>query len=144
MEGVSLAIVLAACAVAVVFDVRERRIPNALTGGAAAALLAAGAVRDRERLVAGALAAAFLGLPALLRPEGMGLGDAKLAGVLGLGLGPLVAVALLAALAAGTAYGAAFAVARGVGAARVATVPFAPFLALGALVALVWASRGPP
>ena len=140
----TFAIVLAVCALAVVFDLRERRIPNALTGGAAVALLASGAARDSERLIAGALAAAFLGLPALLRPEGMGLGDAKLAGVLGLALGSPVVIALLAALAAGTAYGAGLALARGMAAARVATVPFAPFLALGALVAVVWASRGPP
>jgi leader peptidase (prepilin peptidase)/N-methyltransferase len=74
----------------------------------------------------------------------MGLGDAKLAGVLGLGLGPPVAVALLGALAAGALYGAGLAAVRGVAAARVATVPFAPFLGLGAGVAAIWASRGPP
>jgi leader peptidase (prepilin peptidase)/N-methyltransferase len=139
-----IAIVLAACAAAAAVDVRERRVPNALTAGAALALLAAGAARDPGRLAAGAIAAGFLGVPALLRPAGMGLGDAKLAGVLGLGLGPAVALALLVALAAGTLYGAGLAVRRGVAAAREATVPFAPFLALGATVAAVWASRGPP
>jgi leader peptidase (prepilin peptidase)/N-methyltransferase len=141
---VTIAIVLAACAAAVVVDVRERRIPDRLTAAAALALLACGAGREPARLCAGALAAAFLGVPALLRPDGMGLGDAKLAGVLGLGLGPPVALALLVALAGGTAYGAGLAARRGVAAARVATVPFAPFLALGATVAAVWASRGPP
>ena len=140
----SSVILLIACGLAVVVDVRERRIPDALTAPAAVALLAAGAARDPARLAAGALAAAFLGLPALLRPDGMGLGDAKLAGVLGLGLGPPVALALLVALGAGAGYGAILAVRRGLAAARVATVPFAPFLAAGAGVAAVWASRGPP
>jgi leader peptidase (prepilin peptidase)/N-methyltransferase len=140
----TIAILLAVCVVAVVVDLRERRIPNALTAGAALALLAAGAARDPARLAAGVGAAAFLGVPALLWPGGMGLGDAKLAGVLGLGLGPPVAVALLGALAAGALYGAGLAAVRGVAAARVATVPFAPFLGLGAGVAAIWASRGPP
>jgi leader peptidase (prepilin peptidase)/N-methyltransferase len=137
-------IALIICAAAVVCDLRERRIPDVLTGCGAMAALACGAVEDPARLAAGAGAMAFLGIPALLRPEGMGLGDAKLAGVLGLCLGPPVALALLGALAAGTLYGAGLAAVRGVAAARVATVPFAPFLALGALGAAVWASSGAP
>ena len=140
----TIAILLPTCLLAVVFDLRERRIPNALTGGAALALLGAGAAGDSRRLAAAALAALFLGVPALLRPDGMGMGDAKLAGVLGLGLGPPVAVALLGALAAGTLYGAGLAVTRGVAAARTATVPFAPFLVLGAGIAVIWAWQGPP
>jgi leader peptidase (prepilin peptidase)/N-methyltransferase len=141
---VTSAILLLTCLLAMGFDVRERRIPNGLTGGAAVALLAVGAAGEPERLAAGALAALFLGVPALLRPDGMGLGDAKLAGVLGLGLGPPVAMALMGALAAGTLYGAGLALTRGVTAARVATVPFAPFLVLGAAVAAIWAWQGPP
>jgi prepilin signal peptidase PulO-like enzyme (type II secretory pathway) len=52
-----------------------------------------------------------------------------------------VVLALLAALAAGTLYGLGVAVARGLRAARTATVPFAPFLALGALAVV---ARAPP
>ena len=117
------AILFAALALAVVYDLRERRIPNAVTGPAALLALAAGGA-DPVRLAAGTGAFAFLGLAALLRPGGMGMGDAKLAGVVGLALGPAVAVAILVACAAGTAYGLA---------ARAATLPFAPFLAVGAL-----------
>src|SRR4051794_29375101 len=132
-----MAIILAATlAAAVVYDLRERRIPNAVTAPAAVAALCAGAAQDPARLGAGAGAAAFLGTAALVRPDGMGWGDVKLAGVLGLVLGPPVAVALLIAFAAGTLYGMTLVVRRGLVRARRATVPFAPFLALGAL--LVW------
>jgi leader peptidase (prepilin peptidase) / N-methyltransferase len=137
---VTAAIMLLTCLAAVATDLRARRIPNALTGGAAVALVAIGPAH----VVAGVAAAVFLGVPALLRPDGMGMGDAKLAGVLGLGLGPSVAVALLVALAAGTLYGAGLAVGRGLAVARAATVPFAPFLAVGAAAAMIWATRGPP
>src|SRR3954468_2134760 len=128
-------ILLAALAAAVACDLRARVIPNAITAPAALGALAAGGHPG-----AGALAAAFLGAAALARPDGMGLGDAKLAGVMGLALGPPVAAALLIACAAGTAYGAALALRHGVAAARAATVPFAPFLAVGAL----WACLAPP
>jgi leader peptidase (prepilin peptidase) / N-methyltransferase len=129
-RDVLTALALATCAIATVTDVRHRRIPDALTLPAALAALAAGG-----HLAAGAAAAAFLGAAALARPDGMGLGDAKLAGVLGLSLGEAVATALLVALASATLYGVGVAAERGLGAARGATVPFAPFLALGALVA---------
>ena len=136
-----MAVILAATlAAAVVYDVRERRIPNLVTAPAAVAALFAGAAQDPARLAAGAGAAAFLGVAAVLRPDGMGWGDVKLAGVLGLVLGPAVAEALFIAFASGTVYGLALALRRGLVRARRATVPFAPFLALGA----VWVLLVPP
>src|SRR4051794_20290802 len=75
-------ILLAALAAAVACDLRARVIPNAITAPAAVGALAAGGHPG-----AGALAAAFLAAAALARPDGMGLGDAKLAGVMGLCLG---------------------------------------------------------
>src|SRR5689334_22196323 len=117
------AILIAALVPEVATDLRSRRIPNALTGPAALAAIAFGG-----HLAAGALAAALLGVAALGRPDGMGLGDAKLAGVMGLCLGAPVLTALLVACAATVAYGLA---------ARVRALPFAPFLALGAVAALV-------
>src|SRR3982750_1672515 len=95
---------------------------------AALALAVAAGGADPVLLAAGTGAFAFLGLAALLRPDGMGMGDAKLAGVMGLALGPPVALALLVALGAGTLYGAL---------AGARTMPFAPFLAMGAVGALV-------
>jgi prepilin signal peptidase PulO-like enzyme (type II secretory pathway) len=66
----------------------------------------------------------------------MGLGDVKLAAVLGLYLGQAVAAALLLALTGGALWGAAL-IARQGWAARRRTVPFAPFLASGTAVAHV-------
>jgi leader peptidase (prepilin peptidase) / N-methyltransferase len=88
-----------------------------------------------ERLVAGAGAAGFLLAAALIRPDGMGLGDVKLAGVLGLYLGVAVIWAMIVAFTAGSAIGLAL-IARHGWSARSRTIPFAPCLALGALAAL--------
>lgn len=135
------AILVVALVPAVACDLRARRIPNAVTGPAALAALLAGAVLDPagtpERLLAAAASGGFLLAAALARPDGMGMGDVKLAAVLGLCLGGAVVVAVLAALTAATAVGAAIMVRRGTCAARHATLPFAPFLALGALIALI-------
>lgn len=135
------AVLVAALAAATVVDLRERRIPNRLTGAAAAVAVVAGLALDPggqvERVVAGALAAGFLLVPALLQPSGMGMGDVKLAGVIGLCVGRWVLAALLVALIAGTLLGLALAVRRGAAAARSTHVPFGPFLALGGLAAVV-------
>jgi leader peptidase (prepilin peptidase)/N-methyltransferase len=129
----ALDVLLAAVLVAsVVTDLRARRIPDVLTVPAALTALALGG--DPW---AGLVAAGLLGAAALTSPEGMGLGDAKLAGVMGLCLGPAVVSALLAACALATLYGLVLAVRHGLAAARVATVPLAPFLAAGTGVALV-------
>jgi leader peptidase (prepilin peptidase)/N-methyltransferase len=87
------------------------------------------------RLAAGAGAAGFLLAAAVICPDGMGLGDVKLAGVLGVYLGAAVIEAMLVAFAAGSAVGLVL-LARHGWAARSRTIPFAPCLALGALVAL--------
>jgi leader peptidase (prepilin peptidase)/N-methyltransferase len=88
-----------------------------------------------ERLAAGAAAAAFLLAAALIRPDGMGLGDVKLAGVLGVYLGAAVVEAMVVAFAAGSVAGMAL-IARHGWAARSRTIAFAPCLALGGLVAM--------
>lgn len=89
-----------------------------------------------ERLAAGAGAAGFLLAAALIRPDGMGLGDVKLVGVLGVYLGAAVIEAMLVAFAAGSLVGLAL-IARHGWAARSRSIPFAPFLGLGTLVVLV-------
>ena len=88
-----------------------------------------------ERLAAGAGAAGFLLAAALIRPDGMGLGDVKLAGVLGVYLGVDVIEAMIVAFAVGSVVGLAIFVRHGWG-ARSRTIAFAPCLALGALVAV--------
>jgi leader peptidase (prepilin peptidase)/N-methyltransferase len=76
-------------------------------------------------------------LAALVHPAGMGMGDVKLAGVMGLYLGRAVAPAILIALIAGTLVGLAIMARVGVSEGRKTGVPFGPFLALGGAVAAV-------
>jgi leader peptidase (prepilin peptidase)/N-methyltransferase len=66
----------------------------------------------------------------------MGMGDVKLAGVMGLFLGSAVAPAMLVALFAGVLFGALVVARKGARAARKTAVPFGPFLAFGSLVAV--------
>ena len=66
----------------------------------------------------------------------MGLGDVKLAAVMGLFLGRNVAAAILVALLAGSLVGLAL-IARQGRAARKQAIPFGPFLALGGVVGLL-------
>lgn len=87
------------------------------------------------RIAAGAGAAGFLLAAAVIRPDGMGLGDVKLAGVLGVYLGGAVIEAMVVAFAAGSAVGLGL-IARHGWAARSRTIAFAPCLALGGLVAM--------
>src|SRR3954453_6894756 len=121
-------------------DLDHRRIPNALTAPAALAAIAAIALLERswlpEALIAGAAAGGFFLLAAVLYPRGMGMGDVKLAGVLGLYLGRAVAPAIFIALIAGVLVGALVIARKGAAEGRKTAVPFGPFLALGGIVAL--------
>ena len=71
----------------------------------------------------------------------MGMGDAKLVFFLGLSLGALAAVAIICALAVGSCAGLLLILRDGSG-ARKSAIPFAPFLALGSLVAIGVAGAG--
>ena len=84
---------------------------------------------------AGLGAALFLFLAALAYPRGMGMGDVKLALLLGVGVGRTVPVALLAGMIAALVPSIVLLVRHGA-AARKLAIPFAPFLALGGVVAL--------
>src|SRR5262249_33476116 len=88
-------------------------------------------------LIAGAVAFAFFFLAALAYPAGMGMGDVKLAGVLGLYLGRDVAVAIAAALLLALAVGIGIMIRKGVAAGRKTALPFGPFLAVGAVIAIL-------
>jgi leader peptidase (prepilin peptidase) / N-methyltransferase len=122
-------------------DLEHRIIPNRLTGPAAIAAIVLGLVVDPggepARLASAAAAGGLFLVAALLKPGGMGMGDVKLAGVLGLFLGPAVAVALLVALVGGVVVGATIIARVGMVAGRKTAVPFGPFLALGGLVAVL-------
>ena len=131
-------------ALVTVTDLRSRLIPDLALAPAAAIALVVVAAGDpgglAERLAWSASAGGLLLAAALITPEGMGLGDVKLAAVLGLYLGRAVAPALLIALIAGALWGAALIAVRG-WEARTETIPFAPFLATGAAVAWVAADN---
>ena len=122
-------------------DLDHRIIPNKLTAPAAVVAVALGLVLDPsgepERLIAGVAGGGVFLLAALARPGGMGMGDVKLAAVLGLFLGGTVAVALMAALLLGSVVGAIVIARVGAAAGRKTAVPFGPFLALGGVVAVL-------
>ena len=139
--GIALGLILVTALVPiVVIDLERRLIPNLITGPAAVAALAAGiafALDDvPEQLAWGAGAFGFFFLAALAYRRGMGMGDVKLAGLLGLCLGRAVIPAILIALVAGVLVGGVIIARVGAARGRKTAVPFGPFLALGAVVAL--------
>jgi leader peptidase (prepilin peptidase)/N-methyltransferase len=119
-------------------DLELRLIPNRITLPAAVAALAAGLLLDAghvpEQLVATAAAGGFFLLAAVVHPRGMGMGDVKLAGMLGLYLGRAVAPALFIALITGVLVGMLVIARKGAAEGRKTAVPFGPFLALGGVV----------
>ena len=140
-EHVWLGLALVSVLVPVAFiDLDHRIIPNAIVlPGAVAAIAIVAATEPSElseHLIAGAAAAGFLLLAVLAYPRGMGMGDVKLAGVLGLYLGRSVGPAMLFALLSGTIVGVVIIARKGAAEGRKTAVPFGPFLALGGLVGL--------
>jgi leader peptidase (prepilin peptidase)/N-methyltransferase len=89
-----------------------------------------------EHLIAGAAAGGFLFAAVMAYPAGMGMGDVKLAAVVGLVLGRAVAPAMFIALIAGTVVGIGVMARKGVRDGRKTKIPFGPFLAIGSVVGL--------
>ena len=125
-------------------DLDRRVIPNAILLAGAGIGLAIVAATDPsslpERAAAAAGAGGFLLVAALAYPRGMGMGDVKLAAVIGLFLGASVAVAVAVALCVGAVIGIGLIVRHGAS-ARKQAVPFGPFLALGGVVGLLAGQR---
>jgi leader peptidase (prepilin peptidase)/N-methyltransferase len=137
----ALGIVLVALLVPIaLIDLDLRIIPNKLTGAGAIAAVALTAALEPtelpERLAAGAALAFVFSLPAFIG-GGMGMGDAKLVGMLGLFLGWHAVLAVGVGLLTGTIVGIAVIARLGMSRGRKTTVPFGPFLALGGVVALL-------
>jgi leader peptidase (prepilin peptidase)/N-methyltransferase len=133
---------LVLCLVLVVItltDLDQRIIPNkvVLAGSVAAVVLVA--IGDPDSLVEHVLSAAIAGglmfLIALAYPRGMGMGDAKLVGMIGLFIGRAVAPAALIGFALGAVVGIVMIARRG-SAARKQAIPFGPFLAVGGVIGL--------
>ena len=128
------------CVVLVVLsaiDLTHRIVPNRIVLPAALiVLLAQTALNPSPEWMLGALGAAgFLFVAAFAYPAGMGMGDVKLALLLGAMLGRLVGVGLMLGMLAALVPSFVL-LARHGSAARKMGIPFAPFLALGALIAL--------
>jgi leader peptidase (prepilin peptidase)/N-methyltransferase len=136
--ALSVALILVVVPAALI-DLQARIIPNTLTALGAVVALALGLALDPggepQRLIAGAAAGGFLLLAALAYPGGMGMGDVKLAAVIGLFLGRAAAPAILIALLCAVLAGAVIVARAGVREGRKTAVPFGPFLAFGAIVA---------
>jgi leader peptidase (prepilin peptidase)/N-methyltransferase len=128
------------CAVLVAItatDLMHRIIPNRIVVPAAALVLVANtALHPSPVWVVAALAAAgFLFAAALAYPAGMGMGDVKLALLMGAALGKTVSVAMMGGMLFALVPS-MYLLARHGQKARKMGIPFGPFLALGSVLAL--------
>lgn len=145
--GLSGRMVVAAyfCAVLVAVtatDLTHRIIPNRIVVPAAAVILVAQtALEPSPQWTLGALGASgFLFLAVLAYPAGMGMGDVKLALVMGAALGKTVAVAMMLGMVSALVPSVIL-LARHGSKARKMGIPFGPFLALGSVVALFFGDQ---
>jgi leader peptidase (prepilin peptidase) / N-methyltransferase len=140
-DGLWLELPFVACLIALAgIDLDHKLLPNKIVYPMAAYGLVVSLIVATddfpEHLIAGVGAFAFLLLAVLAYPSGMGMGDVKLAGAMGLYLGVSVVPALLAAFFTGTVFGLAV-IAREGAQARKKAVPFGVFLAIGGLVGVL-------
>jgi leader peptidase (prepilin peptidase)/N-methyltransferase len=129
-----------ACAVLVavtVTDLERHIVPNRIIVPALVIALVVQTVRDPsiEWIVAALAASGFFLIAALIYPAGLGMGDVKLAAFLGAWLGAPVIVALFAGSLLAVVP-ALFILATQGRSARKVGIPYAPFLAGGAVIAL--------
>jgi leader peptidase (prepilin peptidase)/N-methyltransferase len=137
LQALAAAVFCAALVVVSATDLERRIVPNrvVLPAFVAVLVLRTFETTSPEWLLGALGASGFLLLAAIVYPGGMGMGDVKLALLLGAMLGRTVAVALM--LATVLAFvPSALLLARHRSAARKQAIPFAPFLAAGALIAL--------
>jgi leader peptidase (prepilin peptidase)/N-methyltransferase len=123
-------------------DLEHHIIPNVLSaiGAVAALALVIAFQRDdlTEHIIAALGAGGFFLVAAIVYPAGMGMGDVKLAAVMGLFLGRAVVPAIFVALIAGTVVGAVVIARLGAAEGRKKGIPFGPWLAFGSLIGLFW------
>jgi leader peptidase (prepilin peptidase)/N-methyltransferase len=125
-------------------DLERLILPDKIVLPSFAVVLVAHLALEPDRAVewvAGSLGASlFLFLALLAYPAGMGMGDVKLALLLGAMLGKAVTVGLLLGCVAALVPAVVLLVRHGM-AARKMGIPFGPFLAFGSVVALFWGDR---
>ena len=125
-------------------DLDRRLIPNVIVLPATALVLALQIAfypsRTLEWVLATLGAALFFFIPAVVFPAGMGMGDVKLAALLGAALGKGVVAAILVAVVSAAVVSLVILGREGLGARRKA-IPYGPFLALGGLVVMLLGGR---
>ena len=140
-QGLTLAFAGAVLVVLAAIDLDRRLIPNKIVLPAAALVFAGQLVFEPghwvQWIVAPLAAAAFFGAAHAIYPAGIGMGDVKLALLLGAALGWDVLNGLLIGSLLAAAFGLYLIVKEGA-AARKQTIPFGPFLAAGALAILLF------
>ena len=149
-ELVAFALLALACALLVVIDLSVYRLPDIITGPMYPIVLAALTVQstvdgDWSRLGRAAAGGAVLAVGylvlALLVPSGLGLGDVKLAGLLGAFLGwmgwPSLLVGTLAAFTLNAVVAAVLLLSRHV--TRKGATAFGPWMVAGAAIGALWA-----
>jgi leader peptidase (prepilin peptidase)/N-methyltransferase len=118
-------------------DLEHRLLPDRVVLPGAVLVLALRTIDDPsiEWIVAGLVAALLLFVVVLVYPQGLGMGDVKLAALLGAGLGYLVGVAMFVGFFLAFVPALALLVRHGREARKLA-IPLGPFLALGAVITL--------
>jgi len=138
-HAIGAVFILSILALVTIVDLEQRRIPNRIVLPATAIVLGVQIALDPAQaptLLAWSLGAGlFFYLPLLLFRGGMGMGDVKLAVFLGAALAEIVVPAIAVAVFASFIAALAVLFLNGA-AARKSAMPFAPFLALGATVAI--------
>ena len=133
--GLLRAVMTGLVATCALIDIDRREIPNRIIASGCMLAFGLGTAfafdSEPRRLFAGVAAGGFLLIMATVRPDGMTIGDVKLLGMVGLFLGPAVAVALITAVIASVLNSMQSAPSPG---ARKTTLPFGPYLAAGAVL----------
>ncbi|MGM0365597.1 MAG: prepilin peptidase [Actinomycetota bacterium] len=137
-------IILASSLIAIsIIDIQFRIIPNAITWPMTGIGLALSIIGDLSRwwfpLAFSAGAFTFMLIIHLIYPRGMGMGDVKLALMVGAFLIRSVIPALFIGFLIGSVYGLMMILAKKKKFKQ--TIPFGPFIALGSIIALFWGSN---
>ena len=145
LDAALWAVVQVVLVVLAAYDVESRRLPNRITLPVAAVAIALRAAFERDALrevvVAGALSFVIFWILALIMRGGLGMGDVKLAGMLGFLLGNDVLSALVLGVITGGVWGA---ILLGSGRAGLRSkIAYGQFLAFGGAVAILLFSPPP-
>jgi len=136
---------VATLVVITVTDIEHRIVPNKVLAPVAVIGVLSQVLTNSGDWLSWTLAAvigfSLMLIAALAYPGGMGMGDVKLAGVMGIYLGVALAPALLIAFLLGTIAGVAVMAKKGVEIGRKTALPFGPYMAIGGFIALLYGDQ---